>query len=890
MTESFWLRASDRWFRTLLRLYPVDFREEMGDAMAETYRDRCRDALRSGGVMSLFREWVRGLGDSVRNGPGEHVQPAVRWRRGGNWGRDIELATRRLMRAPMFALATIGTLTVGLGAFAVVYTAYDKILLAEMPYEDPDDLYYVWRDYRAMFDLDRGWLGGTDVAELQKSGGVIEDAVALRRVRAVLSGQQGLDPTEIALMTTTPNLFDVLGVTPAMGRGFAPNEVGPDHPRVTVLTHTLWNRLGADRNIVGKEIVLNGQKYNVIGVMPKTFTFMRNSSLGPPQGADAYIPLPDNLAETDPGAGSYAGLIRVRRGTTPTQVAAAIDGVARVIDERDFESRGLKLWPVGLKPDLVEGIRPALTVLAFAGTFLVLVLMVNLATLLLARATQRGQEFAVSRALGANPIAIMRATVVEGTLLGIAGGIAAALLSIWGTRMLVALAPLDLPRKETIAVDWKIGLVVVGVGAVLGLLAAIVPATWSARASLATLLSNAAVRGGGGQGTMRRGMVVVQVALSLVLLSTGGLVVRSFERLLREDPGFNPENLLTFRVPIPVQLFPDSAHAVALQDQVVAALGAIPGVSTASGITALPLSATASNSTIEIPGAPGNTGEEEHDSPLVDYFGVRENAEEALGLHIITGRALDPVRRPGVHEALIDQPMVDYFFPTGNPLGAKIPLNDTDSATVVGVIEQPRHYNVHENDRPQLYLRAEVLGSRTLSYVLRSARPPESLIRDVQTALRAVDPQLAVSEVKTGQDLVGDSLRQQHISAVLVAGFSLGALILAAMGLFGVVSASVTRRKHEIAVRLALGADYGRVLRLMLGEGARLIGLGVLIGVPATYYAGRAISSFLVGVSPTDPATLGGVGFGLAAVALFACYIPARRVLGIEPARSLRQE
>ena len=889
MSEERWRRASERWLRLLLKLYPADFREEMGDALVETYHDRCRDALRRGGSMSVLKVWWRALVDSVRNGPGERVQPAASWRRSGNWGRDIELAWRRLVRAPLFSLATIGTLTVGLGAFAVVYTAVDKILLEPMPYENPDDLYFVWRDYRAMFDLDRGWLGGPDVAELQKAGGVIEDATGLQRLQVVMSGREGLDPTEIPVMLVSPNLFDLLGVPPAMGRGFEPHEVGPDRPRVMVLTHQLWQRLGGDRDILGKEVLLNGNVFTVIGVMPKNFSFMRNSSLGPPQSADAYLPMNVHLAEMNPGAGSYAGLIRAREGSTPAQVAEAVSAVARVIDERDFESRGLKLWPIGLKPDLVSGVRPALVVLGIAGAFLVLVLMVNLATLLLARATQREQEFAVSRALGANPAAVMRATLMEGALLGMVGGAAAALAAIWGTRVLVALAPLDLPRREAIAVDWNIGLVVLGVGVLLGLVAGLLPATWSARTSLASLLSNAAVRGGGGHGRMRRGMVVLQVALSLVLLSTGGLVVRSFERLLRADPGFNAENLLTMRIPIPAQLFPDSAHAAALQDQVHAALAAIPGVTGVSASNALPLSASANQTTIAIPGAPGNTGDEEHDRPLVDYMAIRADYERVMGMRFVAGRPIDPVRRPGVREAVIDRPLAEYFFPTGNPLGAQIPFGE-DSLTIVGVVEQARLYNVHQDDRPQLYIRAEDWAYRTLTFVLRSTRSTESLIRDARAAVNSVDPQLALAQVKPMDEIVGDSLRQQHISAVLIAGFSIGALLLAAMGLFGVVSASVTRRKHEIAVRLALGADYGRVMRLMLGEGARLIGLGVLIGVPGTYYAGRAISGFLVGVSPSDPATLSSVGFGLAAVALFACYLPARRVLRIEPARSLRQD
>jgi putative ABC transport system permease protein len=819
----------------------------------------------------------------------QSVRPEVSWRRSGSWGRDAALAARRLMRAPMLVATIVGTLAVGIGMFAVVYTVVQKILIEPMPYRDPDDLYFVWRDYGPIFELKRGWLGGTDVAELQKAGGVIEEAAGLLRQLVTFSPREDADPTEIAVMVASPNLFEMLGVRPALGRGFTRSEVGPARPPVIVLTHGLWNRLGADPAILGTQVRLNGQPYTVIGIMPSSFAFVRNASLGPPQRADAYTTFNVNLAETNPGAGSYAGLIRARRRTSPQTVAAAVDAVGKAVDARDFKSRGLKLYPVGLKPDLVSGIRPALLVLGLAGVFLVLVLMVNLASVLLARAAQREREFAVSRALGANGVALGRTTLFEGALLGVAGGAAGALAAIWGTRTLVALAPLDLPRREAVAVDWGIGAVIIGLGVLLGLLAATVPAAWAARASLSSLLASSAVRGGGGHSRMRRGMVVAQVALSLVLLSTGGLVVRSFERLLRSDPGFRPGQVLTLRVPIPSQIFAEASAAQALQDRVEDALAAIPGVTGVSAADALPLTASASQTTIRIPGAPGNTGSPERDAPLVDVIGTRAGYVEVMGMRVVAGRAFDDVRRDGVREALIDPLLARQFFPAGNPLGAKIPFRK-ESLTIVGVVEQARLYDVHQDGRPQLFIRAEDWGYRTLSFVLRTGRQQETLVPEVRTAIRRVDPRLAVTDVRPMDEIVGDALRQQHISAVLIAGVALGALLLAAMGLFGVVSGSVTRRRHELAVRLALGADHRRVLRLVLGEGARLVGIGLLIGVPGIYVAGGLIQGVLVGVSPWDPLTLLAVALGLSLVAMVACYIPARRVLGIHPAQSLRQE
>lgn len=885
------LRASDWLFRLLVKLYPQDFRDDLGESLVETYRDRARRALKEGGVVRLSGVWMSAMKDSLVSGPGEHHRPAAWWRRGGNWGRDIQVARRRLLRAPGMVLAVVGTLTVGLGAFAVVYTAIQKIVIDPMPYSNPDDLYFVWRDYRAYFDLDRGWLGGTDVAALDKAGGVIEGAVGLGRQQMTFAQREGTESMQVPVMITTPNLFRVLGVAPAKGRDFLPTEVGPSRPPIIILTHQLWQRLGGQDSILNTDVRLNGQPYTVIGIMPEDFVFHRNSSLGPPQSADAFVPFAVDLATTNPQAGSYAGLIRVKPGTTPDTVSAAVAQVGAMVDKRDMQSRGLKLYPVGMKADLISRVRPVLVVLGFAALFLVLVLMVNLASVLLSRAAAREREFAVSRALGANGFAIARATMFEGALLGLLGGIAATIVAIWGTQAMVAMAPLDLPRREAVAITPGIGAVVIGVGVLLGLLAAIAPAVWASRSTLSTLLAATAVRGGGGHGRWRRGMVVVQVALSLVLLTAGGLVVRSFEKLLSADPGFNPDGLLTLRVPMPQQFIPEAADAVATQDRIIRALQAIPGVTGVSATTALPLSAAASQTTVQIPGAPGNTGNRDQDSPLVDYMGVRAGYTDVMGMRVVEGRAFDPVRRPDVREAMIDTHVARQFFPSGSPLGAKIPFGgDNQFVTVVGVVEQARMYDVHQDDRPQLYLRVEDWQQRTLYYTVRTTRDPMSIASEVRAAIRDINPQLAVAEVQPMTDIVSGSLRQQRTSAVLIAGFAIGALMLTSMGLFAVVSGTVTRRRHELSLRLALGADHGQVLRQVLREGLTVVALGLLIGAPGIYLASGLLKGVLTGVPMWDPLTLTAVGLGLGIVALAACYVPARRVLAIQPAEMLRQD
>lgn len=881
--------ASERWVRLLLHLYPADFRDEMGDDMVDAYLERCRSVAPRGGL-SLASVWLRALMDSLVNGIGERLRPSVAWRRAGNWGRDAELAVRRLMRAPAFALAMVGTLVIGLGAFAVVFTVVDKVLIEPLPYDHPNDLYFVWRDYSKFFDLQRGWVGGPDVAELGAAGGPILGAVGLRRDRRTIYDPRSADgnPEEVGVMVSSPNLFALLGVRPLLGRTFAPTEVGEGRSPVMVIGYDFWQRrFAGDRHVIGTNVKLDGEVFTIIGVMPRDFHFVRHQSLGPPEGADAYVTFAYSLAARDPRGGAFAALIRARPGASNETVAAAVSAVGRSIDERHFKSRGLRLYPVGVKADLVSAIRPALVVLGASGVFLVLVLAVNLATLLLARAVHREREFAVSRALGANPVALVRATLLEPMLLGVLGGAGATLAAVWGTRALLALAPADLPRRESIVVDWRVAAAVIALGALLGLVAGAAPAVWASRARLATLLRNVAARGGG-QTRLRRSLVVAQVGLSLVLLSTGGLVARSFEQLLRAHPGFDPSGVLTVRVPIAQWQFPDNASAVAFQDQLQSELATVPGVQSVGAASAVPLTANTDQQMISLPGAPGNNGKTEHDAPLTDILQARPGWFRTLGIRILAGRDFEPPRTGTQRDAIIDRSLAAEFYPNGNAVGQPI-LVGKDTLSIVGVVDHARQYDLHRDGRAQVYLRDEDDTYGTLYFAMRTARDPLALVSDVRAAVHRVDSQVAISQVRSLDDVVNESLRQQRTIAVLIAGFSIGALLLAAMGLFGVVAGSVTRRRHEMAIRLALGADRGRVIRLMLGEGAMLIALGTVVAIPGVYAAGRLLRGVLIGISPFDSATLAAVALGLGIVALTACYLPARRVGSIDPAGALRE-
>jgi len=875
--------ASARWFRLLLHLYPASFRDEMGDVIVDTYCRRADHALTHGGAMSLQRVWLAALVDSLRNGFAERVRPAVSWRRRGDWGRDLEFARRRLVRSPMFVAAAVGTLTVGLGTFAVVSTAVDKILLEPLPYEDPDDLYKVWTAVPYL-NVREGTVSGPQLVEMQRAGGVIEGAAGFACGNGAIPAGNNTDAFHINMMFATGNLFDLLRAPPALGRGFRPDEGGQGHPTTIVLSDTMWKRLGANPDIVGTPLRIGPDTHTVIGVMRPGFVFSCSASQMP----DVYVPLPGDQAKENTNDYPYQIVVRARRGVSPAAVGQAVEAAGRTILERVPGSRGLTLYSVGVHADLVKEVRPALVALGFAAAFLLVVLTVNLASLLLARAAQREREFAVSRALGASSCAVMRATIFEGALLGVFGGVAGTLLATWGTRMLVALGPADLPRRDAIVLDWSVAAVVIAAGVLLGVIAATAPAVWAARLSSASLMAATAVRGGAGPRRMRRTLMVVQVALSLILLSAGGLVVRSFERLVAANPGFASDNVLTLRLSTVV--FTDNRDAASFLDRTTDALRAIPGVTDVSATSSLPLSGSASMSVVSFPAAPGNTGEKDKDRPLVDSVRIRAGYVEALRMRVLEGRPFDAAYRADVREALIDRHLAQQFFPGRSAIGATLQFNNR-TMSVVGVVDQARLHDLHRDGRQQIFLRAEDYGSRGYwFFTVRTRRDAEALIPEVRGAIRNIERRVPVSQMLTLDDIVAEARSRERISAALMGGLAIGALLLAAMGLFGMISGSVTRRRGELAIRLALGATHTRVLKLVIGEGALLVGAGVLIGIPGIYATSDVIRGLLIDVSPWDPLTLLLVIGGLALVTIAACYLPARRVLRINPATLLRQD
>ncbi|HSR43333.1 MAG TPA: FtsX-like permease family protein, partial [Longimicrobiales bacterium] len=607
-------------------------------------------------------------------------------------------------------------------------------------------------------------------------------------------------------------------------------------------------------------------------------------------GADLYVPLRMDLAAQDPGSGFLSGLVRRRSDVPEARIEAALAAVADRVDEGWGEGRALRLWAAPLREDLVADVRePLLAVLAAAG-FLLLALAANLATLFLARAAGREHESATRTALGAGRADLAVSVLAEIVLLTLAGAVLGVALSAQGAAFLADLAEGTLPRTAEIGLDASTVALAGAVSLVLGLLASVGPVARAVGGDPGRALRDAGVRGGDSRRRVRGRslLVVVQVALSLVLLVGAGLLGRSLAGLLATDPGFDASGALTLRLSLDPGRYPDAPAVEAFVSDALARLEGLPGVEAAGASESLPLLTGTNQTGVRFPGAPGNTGDADADNPLADVLEVSPGFLRAGGLRLLQGRVFTRADESSGHPVVIvDDVLARRFYPTGSAVGGRV-WTGGDTATIVGVVDQARWYDVHRDDRGQVYFPSWVDPDGELYLAVRAAGDPEALVPGVRRVLRDLDPNVPVSEIRTLEAVVREALREERLNLALVASFAAASLLLAALGVYGVVANAVVRRRGEIGLRMAIGARAGRVVRTVLRDGLVLVAAGLALGLPAAWAASRLLGALLFGVRPFDPWTYGAVGLLLAAVAVLAAWIPARRVTRIDPAEALR--
>jgi predicted permease len=792
--------------------------------------------------------------------------------------QDLRYAARTLVKNRTFTAVVVAALALGIGANTAIFSVVDAVLLRPLPYADPDRIMTVLHD------------GSDPVAPANYLDWKAQNHVFERMAAAQIGWDANLTgsghPEPIKTMQVSADMFPLLGVRPLLGRTFLPEEDGPGGARVVVLGHALWQRrFGSDPDLVGRSIAIDDQAFRVVGVMPPGFQFApfwaRDAELWGPIGPTWA---PHNLAGriADRDGGSLRVFARLRSGVTRAQAQAEMDLISRRL-ERQYPATNKRLT-VAVDPlheKAVGKVRRPLLILLGAVGFVLLIACANVANLLLARSITRRKEIAVRIALGAGRGRLVRQMLTESVLLALLGGGLGVLVAGWSVQFLVALSPASLPRVDTVSLDGQVLGFALAISVLTGLAFGIVPALQASRSGVGESLKEGgrSASAGGHRNRARSVLVVSEVALALVLLVGAGLMVRSFRRLQNLDPGFNPGHLLAVTVPA----------SPAFYDQLIRRVEGLPGVTSVSGINHLPIAGDMWSEPFTVddrpPPAPG-------DRPHTVFRLVRPGYAHTMGMSLVAGRELtahDTLAAPRV--AMINETFARTMWPGQNPIGKRIRDDDLGPREIVGVVKDTAQRQWAAEPRRELYRPyLQDARARGVSLVVRTTGDPLALAPAIQREAWAIDNSLpAINAVSMEQVLAG-AIGEPRFNALLLNLFAGVALLLAALGIYGVMAHAVTRRGQEIGIRVALGARSSQVLRLVLGQGMALTLLGMVVGLAAAFATTRLMGSLLFEVSATDPPTFVAISLLLAAVALLACYLPARRASRIDPMVALRAE
>jgi putative ABC transport system permease protein len=661
----------------------------------------------------------------------------------------------------------------------------------------------------------------------------------------------------------------------------------PSARKVAMLGHALWQRaFGGDASIVGRQITLEGEAYEVVGVMPAGFDF--------PDSSEAWVPLQlddHNLGDNQRGAHYLNAAGRLRPGVTATQASADLDRIEQDLARR-FPSKmtGYSVAAVPLLTSMVDGVRQPLAILFGAVAFVLLIACVNVSNLLLARATTRTGEIAVRSALGAGRGRLVRQLLAESVVLSLAGGLVGLLLASWGVHALMTVAPPDLPRAGAVRIDGTILAFSVALSILAGLIFGSVPAVIASRPDLTVFLRGAG-RDGGASGRRRRlrsMLVAAQVALALVLLAGAGLAIRSFQRLTHVDPGFRTDKVLTFSINLPDAPYPTLAAQARFFRDFTERLQQIPGVAAAGAVSFLPVTRAGFGGSFTIYGRPAND-----DEGNAQVRSITPGYMEALSIPLKAGRfftAQDGESGPRV--ALVSEAAARRYWPGENPVGKQIRVHINESVKapreIVGVVGDVRTRGMDTEPAPVIYTPHAQFGAESMSVVVRANGDPALLVPAAKAALGAIGPAVALGRVRSMDEVVAANVAEPRFRTLLLTIFAIVALVLASLGLYGVVAFSVNQRRAELGLRIALGADPRQVLRLVLREGMTPVAIGIAAGLAGAAAVARLMATLLFNVDPFDPVTFAAVAATLAGVALVACYVPARRATRVDPACSLR--
>jgi putative ABC transport system permease protein len=814
--------------------------------------------------------------------------------------QDIRYALRTLRGAPGFTLVALVTLALGIGATTAIFSAVNGVLLKPLPYWDPGRLVLIW-NRMVSTSFPHAPVSAPDVVDFRTQASSFESIAVSNNVPEVALTGQG-DPEQIRMAAVSGNFFSTLGAAPFMGRDFTPEEdpaltpgppqpgAPPRPPPATILSYELWQRrFGSDPGILGKTILIDDQPQVVVGVMPRGFRVLMPPIAGMSPTIDAWTPLRTDLARLPRDFQFLRVIGRLKPGATVAQAQEEMNRIAeRQREQFQFHrNMGMHVDLFPMQADIVNHVRP--TLLALLGTviFVLLIACANVANLLLARASSRRREMAIRAALGAGPGRIVRQMLTEGLVLAAGGAIAGLALARAGIAALVALKPADLPRADDIAINGTVLAFTVAISVAAALMFAVAPAL-SAVAPVTEVLND---RHTGRRRTRFGGaFVVAEVALSLVLLIGAGLMVRSFQRLARVDPGFQAERVLTLNLALPFSRYPQPEARARFFEQVEGRIRTLPGVQDVGAVFPMPLGGRLWTGPYGREGDPPDVWTKNE----ANYRAITPGYFAAMRTRVLKGRGFtEAENRENAEVVVVDRRLADRLWPGGDPVGRLLGVDLFGARSmrrVVGVVEHIRHETIAADSRETIYFPYRAFPFPPLTLAVKGAVDPASLTDPIVREVHAIDPKLAVYGVRPLDAYVERSLAPTRFAMTLMGIFATVALLLAAIGLYGVLSFMVGQRTHEIGVRMALGAARRSVLEMIVGRGVGLAVLGIAVGVVAALGLTKGIADLLYGVSPTDPATFVAVAVFLLAVVLLACLIPAYRATRVDPLLSMRAE
>ena len=875
----------------LLRAFPRDFRERFGDEIAGHFLDGTNDAHQRHGLLGVVRFWMNATADLTRAAVAERVEERTMRVNSDSESvlsdltMDLRYALRGLRRSPGFSLVAILTLALGIGATTAMFSVANATLGGTLPFPDADRLVLG----RATFSGNvNPWVAFPDYEDFRDQAETLGSLAAIDGGATLVTITGNDEPEQASMTFTTANLFQTLGVVPAKGRTFTIEELPGEGAGQAVISHGFWQRwFGGSDDVLGRSLIVEGSPVTVMGVMPAGFRFMYDTDLWVP-------PWPGNSDPINRRFHNWLLVGRINQAASLDAARAEVGVISAQLEEAYPESNRTKALQLdGLQESLVEGYRPSLLILIGAIVLVLLIACSNVASLLMARGSTRTTEMALKAALGAGRTRLTRQLVVECLILALAAGGVGVVLAIWLQDLILGFISVDLLGIEEAGVSSTM----LGVALLLSLgtvlIFGIIPSLVTSKADPADDLkegSRGSTNGGGMR--YRNGLVVLQVALSLVLLVGSGLLLRSFAHLRGVDPGFRVENLLTATVMLPSDRYAQPEERIQFFDRLEESVEGLPGVESVAMVTHIPILQTSGNLAIWAPERPPETNT---DTPWADRRVILPGYFETMEIPLVEGRPLldtDVAGSPAV--VVLSRQTVEMIFPEEKAIGRQVAVDigsdEPGYFEVVGIVEDHQLSSLSGNPRPAMFFPYAQQPTRAMRLAVAATNDPLDLFRPIQERLWELDENIVLSDVQTMEEVVSNSISSTRSITAVLGMFTCVAIGLAALGLYGVLSYFVTRRVHEIGIRVALGASGGKVLRLVVTRGMLLVGIGSILGIAGSLGAARLVEGMLFQVSALDPVTYAGVVSFFLLLGLGACLVPALRALRVDPVEAFRAD